>query len=170
MSSSPQSRTAVERLPGIAALIGQDVGVSDWKLIDQAAVDAFAAVTDDGGPIHNDPVAAAEIAPFGGTILQGFLMLSHLSGFARGVHLPQDGIVFRLNYGFDRVRIITPAPVNSRIRGRFTVADLKDKGDNAALLTFNAQVEIEGSDSPALVADWLAFLQLGPDAEEEANA
>ena len=152
--------TPVERLHDLAALIGTDVGVSDWKLIDQATIDGFAALTGDDGPIHTDPVKAAEIAPFGGTIVQGFMMLSHLTGFAKTLRLPDAGVVFRLNYGFDRVRIITPVPVGSRIRGRFGVAGLENRGPDAALLTLKAQVEVDGIDAPAVVADWLAYLQL----------
>lgn len=159
--NKPSGATAVERLADLAALVGTDVGVSDWKLIDQATIDAFAALTGDDGPIHTDPVRAAEVAPFGGTIVQGFLMLSHLTGFAKTVTLPQAGVAFRLNYGFDRVRIITPVPVNSEIRGRFTVAGLQDRGPTAALMRLEAKVEVRGADKPAIVADWLAYLQLG---------
>lgn len=147
-------------LPELAARRGKDVGVSRWKLIDQTAIDEFTALTGDGGPIHNDPDEARRIAPFGGTIVQGFMMLSCLTGFAKAVELPQAGVAFRLNYGFDRVRIIAPVPVDSRIRGRFTLSDIVAKSDNTALMTLDATVEVEGSDKPALVAEWLAYLQL----------
>lgn len=88
------------------------------------------------------------------------MMLSHLTGFAKSLRLPDRGVAFRLNYGFDRVRIITPVPVDSRIRGRFSVGGLENRGPNAALLTLHATVELEGVDTPAVVADWLAYLQL----------
>ncbi len=149
-----------ERLPAITALVGSNVGVSGWKVIDQAMIDGFASLTGDDGAIHTDPDEAARISPFGGTIVQGFMLLSHLSGFARSLDIPQDGIAFRLNYGFDRVRIITPVPVGSRIRGRFSVEGIEDRGPDAALLTFKAEVELEGSETPAVVAEWLAYLQL----------
>lgn len=152
-------------LPELTALRGQDIGVSDWKLIDQVAIDRFTELTGDGGPIHNDPDKAREIAPFGGTIVQGFMMLSLLTGFAKSIDLPQDGIVFRLNYGFDRVRIINPVPVDSRIRGRFRMSDIVARGEGAAVMTIEAAVELEDSETPALVADWLAYLQLGPREE-----
>jgi acyl dehydratase len=148
-------------LPDIAALRGQDIGISDWKLIDQQAIDKFTALTGDGGPIHNDPDEARRVAPFGGTIVQGFMMLSCLTGFAKAIELPQAGVAFRLNYGFDRVRIIAPVPVDSRIRGRFHLRDIVMKSDTAALMTLEATVEVEGSDSPAIVAEWLTYLQLG---------
>ena len=150
-------------LPALAALRGNEVGVSDWKRIDQAHIDRFTELTGDGGPIHNDPQEAARIAPFGGTIVQGFLLLSHLTGFAKKLDLPQNGVAFRLNYGFDRVRIIAPVPVGSRVRGRFRLRDIVARGVDAALLTMEATVEIEGSERPALVADWLAYLQLEPE-------
>lgn len=155
-----ETATPVARLHRLAALIGSDVGVSAWKTIDQELIDTFAAMTGDDGPIHTDPVEAKRVAPFGGTIVQGFMLLSHLTGFAKSLDLPQDGVAFRLNYGFDRVRIISPVPVDSRIRGRFTLASLEDKAPDAALLTLNAQVEVEGASRPAVVADWLAYLQL----------
>lgn len=151
-----------ELLPGLAALRGQEIGVSPWKLVDQQTIDQFSVLTGDAGPIHNDPAEAARIAPFGGTIVQGFMMLSFLTGFAKSIKLPQDGVIFRLNYGFDRVRIIAAVPVDSRVRGRFTLQDLVVRGDNAALMTMKAVVEVEGSDAPAIVADWLGYLQLGP--------
>jgi acyl dehydratase len=131
-------------------------------MIDQETIDQFSMLTGDAGPIHNDPELARQIAPFGGTILQGFLMLSCLTGFAKSLDLPDDGVVFRLNYGFDRVRIITPVPVDSRIRGRFHMRSLESRGESAALMTLEAVVEIEGTESPALIADWLAYLQLTP--------
>lgn len=155
----PESPTST-RLPALTSLVGHEVGVSDWKLIDQATIDAFAVLTGDDGPIHTDPVRAAEISPFGGTIVQGFMMLSHLTGFAKSLHLPDEGVAYRLNYGFDRVRIITPVPVNSRIRGRFALADLSDRGDHAVLARFDSRIELEGAATPAVVAEWLAYVQL----------
>jgi acyl dehydratase len=147
-------------LPELTASRGHDIGVSDWKLIDQSAIDRFTELTGDGGPIHNDPEEARRIAPFGGTIVQGFMMLSLLTGFAKSISLPQEGVAFRLNYGFDRVRIITPVPVNSRVRGRFRMSDIVARGETAAIMTLEAVVELEDSETPAVVADWLAYLQL----------
>ena len=156
------SQIIARLLPELFALCGREIGVSEWKLIDQETIDQFSMLTGDAGPIHNDPELARQIAPFGGTILQGFLMLSCLTGFAKSLDLPDDGVVFRLNYGFDRVRIITPVAVDSRIRGRFHMRSLEPRGESAALMTLGAVVEIEGTESPALIADWLAYLQLTP--------
>jgi acyl dehydratase len=70
-----------------------------------------------------------------------------------------------LNYGFDRVRITTPVPVDSRVRGRFRMSDIVARGDTAAIMTLEARVELKGSEAPAVVADWLAYLQLDPGEE-----
>ncbi len=155
-----------ERLPALVDLIGTDIGLSAWKLIDQSMVDAASELTGDAGPIHDDPGETTLIAPFGGTIVQGFLMLSHLTGFARSVAVPDQGVIYRLNYGFDRVRFITPVPTGTRIRGRFALAALAAKGADGALLTMKATIEAEGIDQPAVVADWLAYLALEPVAAE----
>ena len=149
-----------QALPELAALRGNELGVSEWRLVDQAQIDRFSELTGDAGPIHNEPDVARQIAPFGGTIVQGFMLLAFLTGFAKNLELPQQGVAFRLNYGFDRVRIIAPVPVNSEVRGHFVLRDIVARGDDAALMTIEAIVEIEGSDRPALVADWLAYLQL----------
>ena len=153
-------------LPELFALRGQEVGVSDWKLIDQNSIDQFSELTGDAGPIHNDPELSRQIAPFGGTIVQGFMMLSCLTGFAKGLRLPQKAVSYRLNYGFDKVRIINPVPVDSRIRGRFHMRNLEPRGESGALMTLEVVVEVEGTKEPALVAEWLAYLQLSPSTSE----
>ena len=153
-------------LPELFALRGQEVGVSDWKLIDQNSIDQFSELTGDAGPIHNDPELSRQIAPFGGTIVQGFMMLSCLTGFAKGLRLPQKAVSYRLNYGFDKVRIINPVPVDSRIRGRFHLRNLEPRGESGALMTLEVVVEVEGTKEPALVAEWLAYLQLSPSTSE----
>ena len=147
-------------LPELFSLLGQEVGVSDWKLIDQKSIDQFSELTGDAGPIHNDPELSLQIAPFGGTIVQGFMLLSCLTGLAKSLHLPQDKIAYRLNYGFDKVRIIKPVPVNSRIRARFHLKKLQTRGENGALMNLEVMMEVEGTKEPAIVADWLAFLKL----------
>lgn len=150
-------------MPKLAALRGEALGTSEWKLVDQATIDAFSALTGDAGPIHNDPIKAAEVAPYGGTIVQGFFMLSCLTGFAKNLRLP-DSAAFRLNYGFDKVRILAPVPVDTRIRGHFVLKDLTGRGADGALLTMEATIEAEGIDRPALVAEWIAYLQLHPES------
>lgn len=134
-------------------LVGTEVGVSRWFVLDQARIDAFAAVCEDGQFIHTDPARAAR-TPFGGTVAHGFLTLSLLSAMAYDAQPPTPGMAMSVNYGFDRVRFVSPVPSGSRVRGRFTLA-AADRTGAEITLRWAATVEIEGHDKPALVADWI---------------
>jgi acyl dehydratase len=145
----------------LAALVGRESFVSDWVLVDQARIDAFAAVTEDHQFIHVDPAAAA-LTPFGGTIAHGFLTLSLLAPMAMGAAVGVEGATLGVNYGFDKLRFLQPVKSGSRIRGRFTLADAREKGGAGRwLLAFDVSVEIEGESKPALAARWLN-MQLVP--------
>lgn len=138
------------------ALVGSDLGTSDWLLIDQAIVDAFAAVTGDRQFIHVDPEAAAK-TPFGGTIAHGFLTLSLLASMMPDGVIVLEGAQMGLNYGFERIGFLSPVPTGSRIRARHHLTAIKDKGGGRWLITTEVVVEIEGGDKPALVATWLGL-------------
>jgi acyl dehydratase len=141
----------------IKARIGTEVGVSDWILVDQAAIDGFADVTGDHQFIHVDPAAAAQ-TPFGGTIAHGFLTLSLLSQMAAGVMLIPPTIRMGVNYGFEKVRFIAPVRSGKRVRGRFTLASAAEKRPGQWQFLHQVTVEIEGEDKPALTADWIGLI------------
>ena len=141
----------------IKAKVGQEVGVSDWILVDQARIDTFADVTEDPQFIHVDPVRAAQ-TPFGGTIAHGFLTLSLLSRMAADAMLRPDGIKMGVNYGFEKVRFIAPVRSGKRVRGRFTLAAFEEKRPGQYQFTHSVTVQIEGEDKPALIADWIGQL------------
>jgi len=141
--------------------IGQELGVSSWLTIEQDRIDVFAGVTDDVEPLHNDPEWCLENSPYGKPIALGFHTLSLLTRFLHEVtnDLLAGGVTkggFPLNYGFDRVRFLTPVTVGSRIRCRFRLLDGKPQ-PNGDLLRFEAKIEIEGEDKPALTAEWLTL-------------
>ena len=138
------------------ALIGQEVGVSKWIEIDQARINAFADATEDWQFIHIDPEAAKQ-TPFGGTIAHGFLTLSLLSAMTYDAVPPLDGVAMGVNYGFDKLRVLAPVPAGSKVRGRFKLLSADDKGGGRWLIRHEVTVEIEGSDKPALVAEWLGM-------------
>lgn len=144
----------------LQSLIGQDVGVSRWFALDQARIDAFAELTEDAQFIHVDP-ERAKATPFGGTIAHGFLTLSLASAMSEDAVAPLDDMVMGVNYGFDRLRFLAPAPSGSRVRGRFKLLSAEDKGaqDDMTrwLLKHELTVEIEGGDKPALIAEWLTM-------------
>lgn len=151
------SPTLVSRLP---ELVGREVGVSRWIEVDQARIDAFAEVTEDRQFIHIDP-EAAKATPFGGTIAHGFLTLSLASAMSYDALPPLEGVVMGVNYGFDKLRFLAPVPAGSRVRGRFRLLSVEDKGGGRWLLKHELTVEIEGGDKPALIAEWLGMQMVG---------
>ena len=132
------------------AIVGEEIGTSDWHTIDQAQINAFADATGDHQWIHVDVEAAAK-GPFGGPIAHGYLTLSLLPVLAEQIY-DIEGLAFGMNYGANKLRFPTPVPVDSRVRG---VATLKETNEIAigtqAIISF--VMEIEGVEKPALVAE-----------------
>ena len=147
----------VASMEEIRGKVGREIGVSDWILVDQKAIDTFAEVTDDHQFIHVDPEAAAK-TPFGGTIAHGFLTLSLLSRMAYDVMLRPETVRMSVNYGFDKVRFLAPVHSGRRVRGRFRLASVEEKRPGQWQFVHNVTVEIEGEDKPALIADWIGMI------------
>ena len=145
------------RLTEIKNRIGSEVGVSSWITLDQARIEQFAAATEDRQFIHVDSDAAAQ-TPFGGTIAHGFLTLSLLSRMGAEAMLVPDGMKMAVNYGLDRVRFLAPVRSGKRIRGRFTLDSVDEKGPGQVLLRHTVTVDIEGEEKPALSAVWLTLI------------
>ncbi|HEV2558184.1 MAG TPA: MaoC family dehydratase [Microvirga sp.] len=143
-------------MDALRARVGEEVGVSSWREVDQAMIDRFAAVTDDHQFIHVDPVRAARTS-FGRPIAHGFLTLSLLSAFGQEALPSVEGRVMGINYGFDRVRFIAPVPVGSRVRGRFTLSQVDSRSAQEIILRYAVTVDLEGSPKPALSADWITL-------------
>lgn len=144
------------------AKIGQEVGVSNWILVDQAMIDAFAKTTQDDQWIHVDPTRAAAETPFGGTIAHGFLTLSLASRFSYDCFGLLPGQVMGINYGFNRLRFLTPVKAGSKLRGRFTSKTVTKRNPTEMLRENILTVEIEGTKTPALVAEWLGLAIFAP--------
>jgi acyl dehydratase len=137
-------------LAELQARVGQEIGASDWILIDQQRIDHFAEATGDHQWIHVDPERAAQ-GPFGATIAHGFLTLSLLPHFfASGFAI--DDVTMGVNYGLNRVRFPTPVRVNSRLRAHFRLLGYEPL-TGGAQLTVEVTVELEGSPKPACVAE-----------------
>lgn len=151
-----------------AGLVGTEVGVSKWFEIPQGRIDQFADATDDHQFIHVDAQRAAK-TQFGGTIAHGFLTMSLLSAMNFDCVPSAREQTMGINYGFDKVRFMSPVPSGSRIRGRFKLADARFRGDSMLVLSYEVTVEIEGSAKPAMVATWLSITQFDP-KDYPANA
>ncbi|BAL77475.1 MaoC family dehydratase [Bradyrhizobium cosmicum] len=144
-------------LEAYQALVGKEIGVSSWYLIDQPRIDTYADVTEDHQFIHVDPERAKETV-FGTTIAHGFLTMSMMSVMSYEVMPAIAGTTMGVNYGFDKLRFISPVRSGKRIRGRFVLAEAKLRKPNELQSRTNVTVEIEGEDKPALVADWLGLI------------
>jgi acyl dehydratase len=137
-------------LDEFVAAEGSQLGPTDWLEVTQERVNQFADATDDHQWIHVDPERAAN-GPFGGTIAHGLLTLSLLPHFTHQLYTV-DNIAMAVNYGYNKVRFITPVRVGSKIRARAEIAKV-DQLDGAVQATVPVTVEIEGSDKPAAVAE-----------------
>ena len=140
------------RLADLAALVDQEIGTSDWVVVDQAGIAGFARATGDEQWIHVDPARAAA-GPFGTTVAHGFLTLSLLPRLAAGAFRIED-VRMGLNYGLDRVRFPAPVPVGSRLRGVCVLRRFEAIAGGAQL-TLAVTVEREGGAKPACVAEWV---------------
>jgi acyl dehydratase len=138
-------------LADLAAWVGREVGLSDWLRVDQDMIDRFAELTGDRQWIHVDVERAQR--EMGGTIAHGLLTLSLLPGLTASTFQIQ-GAARALNYGFDRVRFISPVPAGARIRSRHLLKAVEPKAGGVAV-TQTCTLEIEGADKPALVCDWV---------------
>ncbi|MDQ2733416.1 MAG: MaoC family dehydratase [Pseudomonadota bacterium] len=144
-------------LGNLHEFVGKELGVSDWKLIDQHRIDAFAECTDDHQWIHVDAERAARESPFKTTVSHGYLLLSMLAPTTLEVFIKPAGIKAALNYGLDRVRFVAPVKAGSRIRNRIKLVAAEDKGPGRTLITTENTLEIEGETKPALIAHSLAM-------------
>jgi acyl dehydratase len=143
-------------LEAYQAMVGTEVGVSDWALLDQARINAFADVTGDHQFIHVDP-EAAKATPFGTTIAHGFLTLSMCASFAYQALPGVEGVKMGVNYGLNKLRFMAPVKSGARVRGRFTLTDVTQRPDGAWQSTLGVVVEIEGETKPALAAEWVSL-------------
>lgn len=138
------------------ALKGQELGESEWMVVDQPRIDTFAEVTGDHQFIHVNPELAKQ-TPFGTTIAHGYLTLSLLSRMAYDVMPGIQGTKMGVNYGLNTVRFLAPVKSGSRVRGRFVMKDVSERQPGVVQSTVEVKVEIEGEDKPALAAEWVTL-------------
>jgi acyl dehydratase len=139
-----------EGLGEFAAAQGSQFGPTDWLEISQDRVNLFADATDDHQWIHVDPEKAAN-GPFGGTIAHGLLTLSLLPHFSHQLYRV-DNIAMAINYGYNKVRFITPVRVGAKVRARGELTSVNQL-DGAVQATTTITVDIDGSDKPAAVVE-----------------
>ncbi|HEX2264339.1 MAG TPA: MaoC family dehydratase [Pseudonocardiaceae bacterium] len=136
----------------LRAAAGEQLGTSDWMTIDQQRVNAFADATEDHQWIHTDPQRAAA-GPFGTTIAHGFLTLSLLPHLINQTYRV-EGATMVVNYGLNKVRFPAPVPVGSKVQADVVLAEVTE-ATGGLQLVFRATLQIEGSNKPGCVADWV---------------
>jgi acyl dehydratase len=141
------------RLDEMPALVGQPLGSSEWVRVDQASIDRFAQATGDEQWIHVDPARAAA-GPFGATVAHGYLTLSLLPALAASAFRVSDSRM-GVNYGLNRVRFPAPVPVESRLRGHFTLLHC-EPCEGGLQITTEVRIERQGTDKPVCVAEALS--------------
>lgn len=142
----------------LKAHLGQEIGITGWLTITQERIDGFAENTEDRFWIHTDPERAKTQSPFGSTIAHGLLTLSLLPRFTYSLYTVEN-IKLVVNYGFNKVRFISPVPVNSKLRMKAVLTDVQPEADGA-IITTTCTFEVEGNPKPACVAESLSRVWL----------
>lgn len=140
--------------------VGTKFEPGPWIEVSQERINAFADTTEDHQFIHVDLEKAAQ-TPFGGTIAHGLLTLSLLPRLVEQSGVFPENLAMGLNYGFDKVRYLAPVRSGKRVRANVTVASVDRKDENRFLVKLSVSVEIEGEETPALIAEWLNMLIAG---------
>jgi acyl dehydratase len=144
-----------QALEYLQSRIGQEIHVSDWFVVDQERIDAFAAATGDQQWIHTDVERAARESPWKSTIAHGYLTLSlypMLRGLADAGSAPFPGVRQMVNYGLDRVRFPNAVLSGSRVRARCVLLKVETVAGGLQV-TEQCTVEIDGQQKPACVAE-----------------
>jgi acyl dehydratase len=144
--------TEVQGIEGMQALVGEEIGPSEWRTITQADIDAFAELSGDHQWIHVDPERAKTESPYGATIAHGNLTLATVDGF-RGELISSTGFAMGVNYGWDKIRFPAPVPVDSRIRAKAEVVSVEKKGSGWYQVVTRFTIEVEGGEKPCFVGD-----------------
>src|SRR4051794_447758 len=139
-------------------MVGKEIGVSAWHMVDQARINVYADVIEDHQFIHVDPERARKETAYGTTVAHGFLTMSLMSIMSYEVMPVIEGTTMGVNYGFDKLRFISPVRAGSRVRGRFTLMEAKLRKPTELQSRTRVTVEIEGEEKPALVADWIGLI------------
>jgi len=142
----------------LGELTGTEIGCSEWILIDQEMIDSFAAVTSDYQYIHVDVERMKASSPSGQTVAHGFLTLSLLTTLLASCTPKLKDIVTNINYGFNKIRFVSPVYSGTNIRARFVLSEINKKGHGEWQIQYDVTVEVSNHNKPALVAEWLVRL------------
>jgi acyl dehydratase len=146
---------AIKSIDDARQLEGEEIGLSDWAVVDQHRIDQFAEATADYQWIHVDTERAAKEMPSGKTIAHGYLTLALIPALTENF-LEFENLARAINFGANKVRFYTPVPEGARVRARATILQARRRA-GALLLTSEVRIEVEGERKPACVAEILGM-------------
>ncbi|MEN9610552.1 MAG: hypothetical protein RLZZ628_1366 [Bacteroidota bacterium] len=135
---------------------GKTIGTSAWLTVSQEVINQFAAATFDFQWIHLDVERAKTESPFGRTVAHGLLSLSMLPQFTYQL-LKIEAAKLLVNYGYNKVRFISPVLSGQQIRLKMMVKKV-DSSSRGHIVTFDQIIEIEGVSKPACISESVAFI------------
>ncbi len=151
----------VQGVEGMQALLGQEIGPSEWRTVTQEDIDAFAELSGDDQWIHVDVERAAKESPFGTTVAHGNLTLSLVDGFRKEL-ISSTGFALGVNYGWNKVRFPAPVPAGARVRAKAEVVSVEDKGGGWHEVITRFTLEVEGNEKPCFVGDSVGRVMAAP--------
>ena len=154
-------------IAGLSERIGQELGVSDWVVIDQARIDKFASCTGDHQWIHVDVERATRESPFHGPVAHGYLTLAMVAPLAIEIGIIPTDAAAGLNYGVEKVRFLAPVPAGARVRLHVSLSGVEPRDNGQVIMKTLNTLEVEGSEKPALIAETLALLIPKPGVQRQ---
>ena len=151
------AKLEVKDFKAFRELEGQAIPTGDWLPITQEMINDFAKATMDFQWIHIDVEKAAKYSPFKKPVAHGFMSVSLLAKLL-GDSIRVTSAKMGVNYGLNKVRFPSPVLVDSRVRLNGQVLKIEDYGENGLKVTWNCEVEIEGSEKPACVAEFISLM------------
>jgi acyl dehydratase len=152
LDCGPMATVEVQGVEGMQALLGQEIGPSEWRPVTQDDIDAFAALSGDDQWIHVDVEKARNESPFGTTIAHGNLTLSLVDGFRKEL-ISSTGFALGVNYGWNKIRFPAPVPVDSKVRAKAEVVAVDEVGNGWWQVVTRFTLEVEGNEKPCFVGD-----------------
>ena len=146
------AQVTVNGIEDLKALMGKEVGPTEWREVTQDDIDTFARLSGDDQWIHVDVERAKTESPFGTTVAHGNLTLSLIDGLRRDL-IESKGFKLGVNYGWNKVRFPAPVPAGSKVRAKAEVTDIDDVGGGWYQVVTKFTVEVEGGEKPACVGE-----------------
>ncbi len=146
------AQVTVNGIADLQALLGKEVGPTDWRDVTQEDIDLFAKLSGDDQWIHVDVERAKTESPFGTTVAHGNLTLSMIDGLRRDL-IESKGFKLGVNYGWNKVRFPAPVPAGSKVRAKAEVTDVDEVGGGWYQVVTKFTVEVEGGDKPVCVGE-----------------